>query len=309
MSAEVETMFYTRTAPWHGLGVKVDHALSSEEALVAAGLDWEVVQKELFTGDYRPVPGYFANVRDTDNKVLGVVTSRYKIVQNREAFAFTDELLGKGVKYETAGSLREGKKTWILAKLPKTYRMAEDKIMPYLVFSNTHDGSAAIKVAMTPIRVVCSNTLNLALSRADRIWSCNHTGDMEMKLEDARRTLFMAEDYMNELSKEADKLTARKVTDAEVEEYIKLLLPIATDATETTEKNIRKLRRDMKKRYFYAPDLKDVGKNGYRFINAVSDFATHAKPLRETANYKENLFLKTMEGNPLIDKAYQLLAA
>ena len=309
MSAEVETMFYTRTAPWHGLGVKVDHALSSEEALVAAGLDWEVVQKELFTGDYRPVPGYFANVRDTDNKVLGVVTSRYKIVQNREAFAFTDELLGKGVKYETAGSLREGRKTWILAKLPKTYRMAEDKIMPYLVFSNTHDGSAAIKVAMTPIRVVCSNTLNLALSRADRIWSCNHTGDMEMKLEDARRTLFMAEDYMNELSKEADKLTARKVTDAEVEEYIKLLLPIATDATETTEKNIRKLRRDMKKRYFYAPDLKDVGKNGYRFINAVSDFATHAKPLRETANYKENLFLKTMEGNPLIDKAYQLLAA
>lgn len=309
MSAEVETMFYTRTAPWHGLGVKVDHALSSEEALVAAGLDWEVVQKELFTGDYRPVPGYFANVRDTDNKVLGVVTSRYKIVQNREAFAFTDELLGKGVKYETAGSLREGRKTWILAKLPKTYRMAEDKIMPYLVFSNTHDGSAAIKVAMTPIRVVCSNTLNLALSRAERIWSCNHTGDMEMKLEDARRTLFMAEDYMNELSKEADKLTARKVTDAEVEEYIKLLLPIATDATETTEKNIRKLRRDMKKRYFYAPDLKDVGKNGYRFINAVSDFATHAKPLRETANYKENLFLKTMEGNPLIDKAYQLLAA
>lgn len=309
MSAEVETMFYTRTAPWHGLGVKVDHALSSEEALVAAGLDWEVVQKELFTGDYRPVPGYFANVRDTDNKVLGVVTSRYKIVQNREAFAFTDELLGKGVKYETAGSLREGRKTWILAKLPKTYRMAEDKIMPYLVFSNTHDGSAAIKVAMTPIRVVCSNTLNLALSKADRIWSCNHTGDMEMKLEDARRTLFMAEDYMNELSKEADKLTARKVTDAEVEEYIKLLLPIATDATETTEKNIRKLRRDMKKRYFYAPDLKDVGKNGYRFINAVSDFATHAKPLRETANYKENLFLKTMEGNPLIDKAYQLLTA
>ena len=309
MSAEVETMFYTRTAPWHGLGVKVDHALSSEEALVAAGLDWEVVQKELFTGDYRPVPGYFVNVRDTDNKVLGVVTSRYKIVQNREAFAFTDELLGKGVKYETAGSLREGKKTWILAKLPKTYRMAEDKVMPYLVFSNTHDGSAAIKVAMTPIRVVCSNTLNLALSRADRIWSCNHTGDMEMKLEDARRTLFMAEDYMNELSKEADKLTARKVTDAEVEEYIKLLLPIATDATETTEKNIRKLRRDLKKRYYYAPDLKNVGKNGYRFINAVSDFATHAKPLRETANYKENLFLKTMEGNPLIDKAYQLLAA
>lgn len=309
MPAEVETMFYNRTAPWHGLGRRVDHALSSEEALNEAGLNWEVMQKRLLTNDLQPVPGYFANVRSTDEKVLGVVTSRYKIVQNREAFAFTDELLGKGVKYETAGSLREGRKTWILAKLPKTYRMAEDKVMPYLVFSNTHDGSAAIKVAMTPVRVVCSNTLNLALSRADRIWSCNHTGDMEMKLEDARKTLFMAEDYMSELSKEADKLTARKVTNAEIEEYIKLLLPIPADATETTEKNVRRLREDMKKRYFYAPDLKDVGRNGYRFINAVSDFATHAQPIRRTKNYQENVFLKTMEGNPMIDKAYQLMVA
>ena len=309
MSAEVETMFYVRETPWHGLGTQVTEALSSREALIAAGLDWSVVQKELYTENGNHVQGFYANVRDGDEKILGVVTNRYRIVQNREAFAFTDDLLGKGVKYETAGSLREGRKIWILARLPKAYRLAEDKVAPYLVFSNSHDGSGAIKVAMTPVRVVCNNTLNLALQRADRIWSANHTGNMESKLEDARMTLFMAENYMNELSKEADRLSKRLVSDAEVEECVRMLLPIATDATETTEKNIRKLREDMKKRYFYAPDLKDVGKNGYRFINAVSDFATHAKPLRETANYKENLFLKTMEGNPLIDKAYQLLAA
>lgn len=309
MSAEVETMFYVRETPWHGLGTQVTEALSSREALIAAGLDWSVVQKELYTENGNHVQGFYANVRDRDEKILGVVTNRYRIVQNREAFAFTDDLLGKGVKYETAGSLREGRKIWILARLPKAYRLAEDKVTPYLVFSNSHDGSGAIKVAMTPVRVVCNNTLNLALQRADRIWSANHTGNMESKLEDARMTFFMAENYMNELSKEADRLSKRLVSDAEVEKYVRMLLPIATDATETTEKNIRKLREDMKKRYFYAPDLKDVGKNGYRFINAVSDFATHAKPLRETANYKENLFLKTMEGNPLIDKAYQLMVA
>jgi phage/plasmid-like protein (TIGR03299 family) len=308
MSAEVETMFYVRETPWHGLGTRVAELLSSKEALVAAGLNWNVVQKELYTEDGSPVQGFYANVRDSDEKVLGVVSNRYRIVQNREAFAFTDELLGKGVTYETAGSLREGRKTWILAKLPKTYRLAEDKVTPYLVFSNTHDGSGAIKVAMTPVRVVCNNTLNLALQGADRIWSANHTGNMESKLEDARMTLFMAENYMNELSKEADKLSRRMVSDDEAEEYIRLLLPIATDATETMERNVRKLRADLRKRYYLAPDLKEVGKNGYRFINAVSDFATHAKPLRETANYRENLFLKTMEGNPLIDKAYQLLA-
>ncbi len=309
MPAEVETMFYVRETPWHGLGTRVEEALSSKEALVAAGLDWNVVQRRIYTEDGHVIPGYYANVRDSDNSTLGVVTNRYKIVQNSEAFSFTDGLLGNGVQYETAGSLKNGRKTWILARLTKQYRLAEDKVMPYLVFSNSHDGSAAIKVAMTPVRVVCNNTLNLALQSADRIWSMNHTGDIQSKLEDARMTLFMAEDYMNELAKESKKLDRKKISNAEAEEYIKLLFPIATDATETMEQNIKKQREDLKIRYYFAPDLQDVGKNQYRFINAVSDFATHSKPLRETKNYQENLFFKTMEGNPLVDKAYKMFAA
>ena len=309
MAAEIETLFYVREKPWHGLGVRVENAPSSKEALVAAGLDWNVEQRKVYTEDGHVIPGYYANVRGTDNRTLGVVTKRYRIVQNYEAFAFTDGLLGKGVRYETAGSLKGGRKTWILARLPKQYRVAEDKVMPYLVFSNSHDGSGAIKVAMTPVRVVCNNTLNLALQNADRIWSANHTGDIESKLEDARMTLFMAENYMNELAKESNRLNCKKVSDAEVEECIKMLLPIATDATETMEQNVKKLREDLRLRYYYAPDLQGIGNNQYRFINAVSDFATHAKPLRETKQYQENLFLKTMEGNPLIDKAYRLVGA
>ncbi len=309
MAAETESMFYVREAPWHGLGTNVGEALSSEEALAAAGLGWNVVQKKIYTEDWDSVPGFYANVRDSDNRTLGVVTHRYRIVQNREAFAFTDGLLGKGVRYETAGSLRGGRKVWILARLPKQYRLADDRVAPYLVFSNSHDGSGSIKAAMTPVRVVCSNTLNLALRQADRIWTASHTGDMDGKLEDARMTLFMAENYMNELSKEAGKLCRKKISSAEAEEFIKELLPVASDATETVEMNVMRQREDLRNRYHHAPDLKDVGKNGYRFINAVSDFATHAKPLRETAGYRENLFLRTMEGNPLIDRAYRMLAA
>lgn len=308
MAAEVETMFYVREAPWHGLGTRVEEALTSKEALIASGLNWKVEQKEIFTEDGVTVQGYYANVRNTDYKVLGVVTNRYQIVQNSEAFAFTDSLIENGVKYETAGALKDGKKTWILARLPETYRMVDDKVVPYIVFSNSHDGAGAIKVAMTPVRVVCQNTLNLALNTASRIWSTNHTGDIDSKMDDAKMTLFMAKSYMSELTKEAKRLNARKVLDDEVEEYIKELLPIPTNASELMERNVINLRNDMRMRYFYAPDLQHVGNNGYRFINAVSDFATHAKPLRETASYKENLFLKTMEGNPLIDKAYQLLA-
>ena len=310
MSAEVESMFFAgRDRPWHGLGTMVENAPDSREALIAAGLDWDVVQKPVYTQDGAEIPGYFANVRLQDGNVLGVVTNRYKVVQNRDAFAFTDELLGEGVRYETAGSLMGGRKTWVLAKLPTRYIIQGEQILPYLVFSNTHDGSGAIKIAMTPIRVVCNNTLNLALDTAKRCWSINHTGDISAKLEDARETLFMAEDYMSELGKGFEELSRKKVSDAAVEEYIKELLPIADDATSTMEKNVMRLRNDIRKRYFYAPDLQVVRKNGYRFINAVSDFATHAAPIRRTKNYQENLFNKTMEGNPITDKAYRLVMA
>jgi len=309
MPANVETMFYTRVAPWHGLGVCVEETLNSQEALVAAGLDWNVIQRPLMTSTYDPVPGYKANIRETDNSILGVVTDRYKVVQNQEAFAFTDALLGEGVKYETAGSLNEGKRIWMLAKLPDKYIMEGEQIEPYLVFSSSHDGSAAIKVCMTPIRVVCQNTLNLAIGNAKRIWSTIHVGDLARKMDDAHNTLLLAEKYMGRLGAEFSRLSKMRLSDAKVMEYIEMLLPMDDKPTDIHRKNILQIREDMKIRYFDAPDLKHVGKNAYRFVCAVSDFATHAKPLRETANYRENMFAKTIEGNPLIDKAYDMMLA
>ena len=309
MSANVESMFYVRETPWHGLGTKVMEAPDSEGALIAAGLNWNVIQEPIFTGENEPIRGYKANIRDSDRRVLGVVTDRYKVIQNHEAFAFTDELLGQGVRYETAGSLQDGKKVWLLAHMPHEYIISGERISPYLLFSNTHDGSGAIKVALTPIRVVCNNTLNLALSTAKRSWSMVHTGDIRSKMQEARDTLFMAERYMDELGKEFEALRLKKLSDQKVMEYIEILLPVEDGSTPQQIKNIERLREDMKIRYFDAPDLQDTGKNAYRFINAVSDFATHAKPLRRTVNYKENLFARTAEGNPLIDRAYQMLCA
>lgn len=309
MSAEVETMFYTRTAPWHGLGTRVEDAPGSKEALEAAGLNWQVIQKEICTQDGRIIPGFRANIRDQDQRVLGVVTNRYKVVQNEEAFAFTDQLLGEGVIYETAGSLQDGRRTWILARLPQRYIISGDEITPYLVFMNSHDGTGAIKAAMTPVRVVCQNTLNLALATAKRSWSTNHTGDIRGKLKDAEQTLLYAGHYMKELGKAIDQLNQIRLSDQRVYEYIDELFPIMEEATEMQKKNIVRLREEVKLRYFEAPDLRNTGKNAYRFINAVSDFATHAKPLKERTNYRENLFGRTVEGNILIDKAYQMVKA
>lgn len=307
MSAEVETMFYTRVAPWHGLGTCVENAPGSQEALKVAGLDWKVVQKPIFTEEGQLVGGFKANIRDRDNQILGVVTDRYKVVQNEEAFAFTDQLLGEGVTYETAGSLQGGRRTWILAKLPQRYIISGDEITPYLVFMNSHDGTGAIKAAMTPIRVVCQNTLNLALSNAKRSWSANHVGNINGKLDDARYTLLYADKYMAELGRSIDRLNQIRLSDQKVYEYINALFPLADNATEQQKKNLLRMKEDVEARYFEAPDLKHIGRNGYRFVNAVSDFATHSKPLRERSTYRENLFSRTIEGNPMIDRAYSLL--
>ena len=309
MAANVETMFYTREKPWHGLGTMVAEAPNSKDALRLAGLNWKVLQEPVYTENKELVQGYKANVRDTDRKVLGVVTDRYKVIQNEEAFAFTDTLLGEGVRYETAGSLQEGRRVWMLARLPREFIIGGERISPYMVFSNTHDGSGAVKTALTPIRVVCNNTLNLALRTAKRSWSMIHTGDISGKIEEAKNTLLLADEYMTALGQEFGDLRKIKLSEKQVLDYIKILLPMEENYSLLQKRGVEKLRADMKMRYFDAPDLKDVGNNGYRFVNAVSDFATHSTPRRKTANYKENIFARTADGNPMIDRAYQLVKA
>ncbi|MCM1236938.1 MAG: DUF945 domain-containing protein, partial [Ruminococcus flavefaciens] len=164
------------------------------------------------------------------------------------------------------------------------------------------------RVAVTPIRVCCNNTLNLALNTAARSFSMVHTGDVRGKVAEARQTLFMADTYMENLGREFERLRKQKLTEQQVKEYIARLLPIENGAGSITARNVRKLRNDMEARYYDAPDLKEIGHNAYRFINAVSDFATHAEPIRKTKNYQENLFMRTCEGNPVIDRAYQMVA-
>lgn len=309
MAANVESMFYTREKPWHGLGIMVAEAPNSKDALRLAGLNWKVLQEPVYTENKELIQGYKANVRGSDRKVLGVVTDRYKVIQNEEAFAFTDALLGEGIRYETAGSLQEGRRVWMLARLPREFIIGGERISPYMVFSNTHDGSGAVKTALTPIRVVCNNTLNLALRTAKRSWSMIHTGDISGKIEEAKNTLLLADEYMTAQGQEFENLRKIKLSEKQVLDYIKILLPMEENYSLLQKRGVEKLRADMKMRYFDAPDLKDVGNNGYRFVNAVSDFATHSTPRRKTANYKENIFARTADGNPMIDRAYQLVKA
>jgi phage/plasmid-like protein (TIGR03299 family) len=312
MAANFESGFFVRTPAWHGLGTVINEAPNSDDALRIAGLDWTVKQAPAFMeidGVRRPTH-FFMNYRDSDKSCLGVVKGQYKIVQNHEAFAFTDELIGTGdVRYETAGSLAGGKQVWMLAKMPETSVLG-DAIVPYLLFSNSHDGSAAVRVTMTNTRVVCQNTLNLALANARRIWSFTHKGDMESKLEDARKTLQNAQEYMTEFNKEAERLAKITFTRQQVQDLLNKLFPVDEndDITKRRVNNMIYLREGFK----FAMQQEDICQfdgTAYGIINAASDFVGHCKPLRLTETHQEKVLQSFMNGNSFIDKVYSLVAA
>lgn len=301
-------MFDTkRLAPWDGVGMNVHGAFSSKEVMQRAGLDWSVSSRKLYLSDGSPIPGVKANVRSTDNKVLGIVGPDYKIVQNAEAFSFMDQVLGEGVTYETAGALKGGRRVWVLAHIPGEYKFVEDKADPYILFSTTHNGSGAIKVCLTPIRVVCMNTLNLAIKTATRSWSIVHKGLMDQKIANAKNTLIASKEYMGALCDEMVNLNEIKLTDTQVYDYVKKLIPMPLDPSEVTRRNVSSKRTELMDRYELAPDLAHVDRSAYRFVNAVSDFATHSTPLRARSNYRGTRLLSILDGNTLIDTSYQMM--
>lgn len=307
MSANVETMFYTREKPWHGLGTRVETAPTSKEALELAGLEWSIDSLPVFDSKGNVIPGYKANTRSTDGKVMGIVSGRYKVVQNKDAFEFTDALVGEGITYETAGSLNGGKRIWLLGKMPERYILGE-QFEPYICFTNTHDGSGAVRACMTPVRVVCNNTLNMALSGAKRAWSTPHRGDIKARMEEARQTLLLADAYLKRLDEEADRLANESLSIEQVHDALDKMLVVKEDATERQKKTAQDAK-DGIMQCIFAPDLVKYIGTKYGFLNAVADYADHSNPVRQTKAWQENRWGYVIAGHPLLDKAMALVGA
>ena len=310
MAHNVEYMFSAgRVKPWHYEETKehtrlIWEAPTSEDALRLARLDWTVDQTPVYTDAGLLIPGYKANRRSSDGSILGIVSDRYKIVQNTEAFEFTDAIVGETengvVRYETAGSLCGGRKIWLLAKMP-TQKVLDDDVEPYMFFSNSHDGTGAIKVGLTPIRIVCNNTLNMALAQAKRSWSTKHVGDMQSKLEEAKMCLQMADKYMVNLDIEADRLANAKLYEEQIEEILNEMFPVDENASDVKRNNIFQF----KTRYWNAYNMPDIQKfegSAWKAINAMSDVVTHSTPGRKTATYEENRWGKIMDGHIMFDQ-------
>lgn len=237
------SMFYSGEKPWHSLGQKVEGLLNSADAIKQAGLDY-VVEKVpvqyVFNGEVRVNEGHYNTVRTDTGDALGVVGKRYEVLQNKGAFSFFDAVVGvKDAFYETAGALGRGEKIWMLAKLPGYIKTVGDDVTEkYLLLSNSHDGSGSVEVMFTPIRVVCQNTLNVALRSKLRSIKIRHTANLGQKVADAQEALGIMSQQFSIFEEASQKLASVQVSRASLKDYVVStgLIPSVADAKDQSSR-------------------------------------------------------------------------
>lgn len=223
------SMMYVGEVPWHRLGTQLEKPATAAEAITAAGLDFDVDRVPLKTAETDlPIEGHFATVRRDTSQVLGVVGAHYQPIQNRDAFTAFDALVGEGeAMYHTAGVLGKGERVWILAKLPDYIRVnGNDIVEKFLVLTNSHDGSSAVRVKLTPIRVVCENTLALALSGTEQEVRICHIAHAEERLKKAHEILGLTNKLYAELDQIFSRMSAKQLTGTMLAEYVRNIFPL-----------------------------------------------------------------------------------
>jgi len=299
--------------PWHydetaDRVALVQDAPTSWDALKLSFMDWDVVSTPVVVNNV-PVEGYKANVRADTGRVLGIVSNRYKIVQNREAFAFVDAILEQKdvpVCYETCGSLENGQRVWMLANMPKSLVLG-DEVENYLFFTNAHNGKSGITAGITQVRVVCNNTLQLALGTAKRSWTTKHIGDMQAKKAEAIMTLQLASKYVADMSVYAETMAAKKISKSELDYFLDMLFPMEEEGTDREKNNISYCRNNILDIYMGKDDLANFRGTAWGLYNATADFVSNTKPVRTTKTYREKLFASFLDGNVVLQQAQKIL--
>ena len=233
-----------REPAWHGLGTVFTEEVSTKQMLELANLhDWnvrleEVVIPDGFSSD--KTYNYVARTNPFDKNqtdILGVVGERYRILQNEELFDFGDALLDGGGRWETAGSIKGGRQVFGSLALERETILdpsgVSDKVNTYLLVNTSHDGSIAIQASVTPVRVVCANTLNLALGSGvgrnrttKQSYKIRHTQTAQGKIQAAREALGLANAYMDEFDKLAQEMIQREITQDKFIEIVNAAYPL-----------------------------------------------------------------------------------
>jgi phage/plasmid-like protein (TIGR03299 family) len=294
MPANVESMAYHGQEPWHGLGTKVRKGISSSEMIKAAGLDWEIAMK--------PARGAIINKKGKASRyeivrlprpgineeeiLLGVVSKRYRPLQNNEAFEFFDPIVGdEKAYYETAGSLGQGERIWVMARLPGAIEVVRgDECWKYLLLSNTHTGSGSVIVKFTSIRVVCQNTLMLAMEDGQKAYRVRHSNIMKYRLDEVADLISTSQKIYVEAEKLFKRLIQIQMTKTMLDSYLESIFPRTKEQKEHKAYPPRWVH--IQELFKSRPDLQLPGVHGtlWSAYNAITQFEDY----KQTRNDEEN---------------------
>ncbi len=290
MSANLQSGMFAGKPAWHGLGNNVEKELTAAEAIKASGLDWAVEKRQVFfqtdEGKGRKVPNQFATVRTDTQQALGTVGRVYMPLQNADAFSFADSIIQeKAAVYNTAGALGNGEKIWVLAKLDGVCTIGGDDVVDkYLLLANSHNGSSGVQICLTPVRVVCQNTLAAALGSAQQMFKIRHTASMGSKVTDARHALGIANKFFAEFEEKAQALTRVQMNADKFKGFIK-----AAGFDPEAEQGRAKSSADDLWRLFETgkgQDMPSARGTAWGAYNAVTEYLTHHRPTRVTNGFK-----------------------
>lgn len=326
MPANVETAVYANTPAWHHEGTVLDtkgkEGITVPVALKESGLDWTVKKVPVYAyglndtdDEGNPVAGAtpivvddrFGVQRNTDGKVFGVVGKTWEPVQNQDGFKLIEDFLGVGNAWiEAAGALDGGKKVWILAHMAEDLTIAGEAVSQYVLFTNGHDGRSSVAAAMTNVRVVCQNTLSLALQNTKRIVRVRHTSRATERISAAKHLLGVRDLYAEELAKQGEWLADTDMSDGEFMEFVTKLMPIPEEQEgKPAATMIGQRREEVASVYFDAENLKPIRGTKWGALNAVVEYADYRRPFKD-----EHSQMKAQWGDSKIkDQALAILTA
>lgn len=286
---------------------KVKERMTPRDALVRGGYDFDVEKIPAMhpeTGDN--IPGVFYTIREDTREVLGVVGDQYKVYQHREMFDLFGELVqDDSIEVVHALHYRNYRRIALVAKLPEHIEVAGEEIIPYLVGETSHDGSVRRRVVTTPVRVVCRNTLALALA-SPRVYSAKHTSCApEWTVQDVRAALEISFKYTEELKDFGDRLLEVKISDWEFERFLKSLVPTPGDVSQQTRTRRENQREEIRNVYHGSDNLGNIKGTGWGVLNGVVEWADHVRDFRSADRRAEI----ALEGDPVSERAKTLLLA
>lgn len=301
-----------RTLPWEGIesGRDLSHILNTDQIWDLSGLNYGFEVIPLFgvreTDSNVLTTPIFGVFRDDNHVFLGSGTKRFVPIGNKRTKELCDILHGMGFSYENAGCFDGGKVTYVSMKWRQNI-IAGETMDYYVVVVNSFDGTKPFGVYITPIRVWCKNTLNLAINKAVRFWKLRHTTNAHIRLEEVENGLALLGNYIGAFEREVDRMKLLTCDKDRVKSFIDMLFPITEDMRPRAVTSAENKRAELMYRYEYAPDIIDMEQSAFRFVNAVSDYVDHTEPLRRTSTWKEKRFANNMGGNELLYKAYMMV--